>query len=232
MARHIVNIGQRGPGADGVADGLEERVAVVPGQHRPRIQARRGPAPACPAQDGAGDVVHAVDAVGIAGIAQMPAAPPSASARPSRNSVLRPPCPAVAAERDGGLAAGQHHAGGPAAGRACGCCARCRPAPCPSPRLAFQRIAQDQRREAQAARRRRPCATAPSSAWRSGGIRCSARSPGFGLFVGGRAPTWRRPPRQARCRSARRWRAHRRRWSGPARWVRRRSPPGRRPAHR
>ena len=57
----------------------------------------------------------------------------SATARPSRNSVLRPPRPAgCRADRHGGLAAGQQHAGGAAARRARAPSGRCRPSRCPS----------------------------------------------------------------------------------------------------
>ena len=84
----------------------------------------------------------------------MPASPASARARPSRHSVLRPPRPGSGrADGDGGLAAGKQHGGGregmavraDAAGDAGQHGADLA-------RLAFQRVAQDQRREAQGAR--------------------------------------------------------------------------------
>src|SRR5471030_2295577 len=64
----VVHIGQRRPSDDGVAEGLEESVAVVVGQAVERRQAEPpGALQAVRPQQRAGDFLQAVDTVGIAG---------------------------------------------------------------------------------------------------------------------------------------------------------------------
>ena len=108
------------------------------GQHAARVQSLRpGARQRVGGQQGAGDLIHAVDAVGVAGHA-----PRCRARRPARRRgragtrccgrrVPAGPWP----HGDGGLAAGQQHGGGGAAvGRARGRCGRCRPSRCPSAR--------------------------------------------------------------------------------------------------
>ena len=109
--------------------------------------------------------------------AQMPGAPSRAIARPSRKvGVAAAPCRLGRGHGHGRLAAGQQHGGRrAAAGRGADAAGDTGHDDAHLRGLALQRVAQDQRRQPQAARGLgRHGVAAPSSAWRSCGIRRSS----------------------------------------------------------
>src|SRR5207253_1324528 len=64
----VVDVGERRAGDEQIAEGGEQRVAVVPVQQRAGIEAvRAGAGERVGRDDGAGGVLGAVDAVGVAG---------------------------------------------------------------------------------------------------------------------------------------------------------------------
>ena len=108
----IVDVGQGRSGDDLVAQRLEEAVAVVVGEARAWVepQSRAARARVSGANDRAGVVLGAVDAVGVAG--ERPDARRTRSARRRAQQELDvAPAAALAAHGHRGLAAGEQHAG-------------------------------------------------------------------------------------------------------------------------
>ena len=193
MARKSLTLVSVGPVRSGRRARRTSRGCHAPASMRARVEAlRRGRAPACRARAcaPATSSVPSMPSVSPAS-AQMPGAPSSATREAEQElGVAAAAAGRAVADRDRGLAARQQHGGRPAAARRARGRERAMPAMHDAhlARLAFQRVAQDERRQAEAARglgRRR---AAPSSAWRSGGNRCAA---------GCRASAFRRRPAPA-----------------------------------
>ena len=171
----IVDVGQRRPGDDRVAERLEEAVAVVGVQARAR---RRCPAPrrarACRARR---------CAPAISSAPSTPSVSPASACTPAQ-AVERDgqrqqeldvaAAAAVAAHGDGGLAAGQQHAGrARTAGRARRPGARCRPCALPTSRASPSRRRRGCGRDAGLARHRARPLRARSAASRSCALGCA-----------------------------------------------------------